>query len=96
MFGPKTPKMEGYPSYLSLNRAVELIDGFDKPADTFALEDGMGSTVALVPRSKLDLDVEGATYHEWLAAGEFDKAREYLWNDIALTRAVANANPFLG
>lgn len=89
--GAILPKQDGYPAYLSLNAAVDYTDGFDKACDTLIAE--KSGTAEWMTASKDALDVEGATFAEWVRTGEkdlIDKAREYLINDLALTRWVAN------
>ena len=89
--GPIVPDMEQ--GYLSLNRAADLLDLHGKAVDVF---DGDGKVQHLVIADKEDLAVEGGSFYRWLQAGEIEKCREYLRNDLALTRGVANCNPYLG
>lgn len=93
MYGPLTPRMDGYPSYLGLNRAAELLGLHGTVADSYTNK--AGETVELVVADKDELAVDGANYHRWLAAGAFETARGYLLNDLVLTRAVAERHPFL-
>lgn len=76
------PDLEGYPAYLSLNKAVSWTGGWGQQADS-----------VLTCCNKDDMDVEGATFAEWVRTGKdenIEKARAYLVNDLALTRWVAN------
>lgn len=94
--GPLVPDMET--GYLGLNRAAELLGLHGTVADVFDDHEFSddGKIVEWTVADKDDLDVEGASFGRWLQAGEFEQCRIYLLNDLCLTRAVANCNPFLG